>query len=40
LGEEHGITRQRVQQLEQRLKKRFREFLKQSMPDADVRLTR
>jgi RNA polymerase sigma-32 factor len=35
LGEEHGITRQRVQQVEQRLKSRFREFLMESMSDQD-----
>jgi RNA polymerase sigma-32 factor len=36
LGEEHGITRQRVQQVEQRLKKRFLEYLKQVIPEADA----
>ncbi len=36
LGEEYGITRQRVQQLEQRLKERFLEYLKQIMPEADA----
>jgi RNA polymerase sigma-32 factor len=36
LGEEHGITRQRVQQVEQRLKQRFLEYLKQIMPEADA----
>jgi len=39
LGEEYGITRQRVQQVEQRLKNKFREYLKKLIPDADVRLT-
>ncbi len=38
LGEQHGITRQRVQQIEQRLKKRFGEFLERSIPDPDGRL--
>jgi len=36
LGEEHGITRQRVQQVEQRLKQRFLEYLKQVIPEADA----
>ena len=36
LGEEHGITRQRVQQVEQRLKQRFLEHLKQVIPEADA----
>ena len=36
LGEEHGITRQRVQQLEQRLKQKFLEYLKQVIPEADA----
>jgi RNA polymerase sigma-32 factor len=36
LGEEHGITRQRVQQVEQRLKQRFLEYLKQLIPEADA----
>ncbi|MBW1807777.1 MAG: RNA polymerase factor sigma-32 [Deltaproteobacteria bacterium] len=35
LGEEHGITRQRVQQVEQRLKARFKEFFMASMSDQD-----
>jgi RNA polymerase sigma-32 factor len=33
IGDRHGITRQRVQQLEQRLKDRFREFLKDTLPE-------
>ena len=36
LGEDHGITRQRVQQVEQRLKQRFLEYLKQVIPEADA----
>lgn len=36
LGEEHGITRQRVQQVEQRLKQKFLEYLKQVIPEADA----
>jgi RNA polymerase sigma-32 factor len=36
LGEKHGITRQRVQQVEQRLKQRFLEYLKQVIPEADA----
>ena len=36
IGEEYAITRQRVQQVEQRLKKRFLEYLKQIIPDADT----
>ena len=36
LGEEYGITRQRVQQVEQRLKERFLEYLKQIIPEADA----
>jgi RNA polymerase sigma-32 factor len=39
LGEEYGITRQRVQQVEQRLKDKFRDYLKKVIPEADVRLT-
>ena len=38
LGEEYGITRQRVQQVEQRLKQRFAEYLKEIIPEADVHL--
>jgi RNA polymerase sigma-32 factor len=34
LGEKHGITRQRVQQVEQRLKQKFLEHLKQTIPEA------
>jgi RNA polymerase sigma-32 factor len=37
LGETHGITRQRVQQVEQRLKARFKEFFMVSMSDEDSR---
>ncbi len=36
IGEEYGITRQRVQQVEQRLKQRFLEYLKQIIPEADA----
>jgi RNA polymerase sigma-32 factor len=36
LGEEYGITRQRVQQVERRLKQRFLEYLKQIIPEADA----
>jgi len=36
LGEEHGITRQRVQQLEQRLKQKFLKYLKEVIPEADA----
>jgi RNA polymerase sigma-32 factor len=38
LGEEYGITRQRVQQVEQRLKERFREFLNETTPEVDGRI--
>ncbi len=38
IGEKHGITRQRVQQVEQRLKKKFKDYLKLSIPEADNRL--
>jgi RNA polymerase sigma-32 factor len=38
LGEEYGITRQRVQQLEQRLKKRFREYLDRHTPESNGRI--
>jgi RNA polymerase sigma-32 factor len=38
LGDSHGITRQRVQQVEQRLKNRFREFLLKRIPEAGSRL--
>ena len=38
LGEEYGITRQRVQQVEQRLKERFKEFLTKSTPEPDGRI--
>jgi RNA polymerase sigma-32 factor len=36
LGEKYSITRQRVQQVEQRLKKKFLEYLKQIIPEADT----
>ncbi len=35
LGEKHGITRQRVQQVERRLQQRFKDFLMAGMSDAD-----
>ncbi len=38
LGELYGITRQRVQQVEQRLKKRFKEFLDSSTPENEGRI--
>jgi RNA polymerase sigma-32 factor len=38
LGEEYGITRQRVQQVEQRLKERFKEFLTKATPEPDGRI--
>jgi RNA polymerase sigma-32 factor len=38
LGDAHGVTRQRVQQVEHRLKQRFREFLLERMPEAGARL--
>jgi RNA polymerase sigma-32 factor len=38
LGDAHGVTRQRVQQVEHRLKQRFREFLLVRMPEAGARL--
>ncbi|MBN2495949.1 MAG: RNA polymerase factor sigma-32 [Deltaproteobacteria bacterium] len=38
IGEEHGITRQRVQQVERRLKQRFREFLDRETPEPDGRI--
>jgi RNA polymerase sigma-32 factor len=38
IGDEHGITRQRVQQVEQRLKDRFKEYLLLAIPEADGRL--
>ncbi len=37
LGEIHNITRQRVQQVEQRLKKRFKEFLMARMTEQDTK---
>ncbi|HUT99958.1 MAG TPA: RNA polymerase factor sigma-32 [Myxococcota bacterium] len=37
LGEKHGITRQRVQQVERRLQQRFKDFLMAGMSDADGR---
>lgn len=40
IGEKHGITRQRVQQVEQRLKNKFKEYLKESIPEADDRFYR
>ncbi len=39
MGERLGITRQRVQQVEQRLKDKFKEFLKERIPEADEHLT-
>jgi RNA polymerase sigma-32 factor len=39
IGDRHGITRQRVQQLEQRLKDRFREYLKESMPEGKEQIS-
>lgn len=38
LGELYGITRQRVQQVEQRLKKRFKEFLDSATPEQGGRI--
>jgi len=38
LGEQYGITRQRVQQVEQRLKERFKEFLDKATPERDGRI--
>ncbi len=38
LGELYGITRQRVQQVEQRLKKRFKEFLDSATPEHEGRI--
>ncbi len=38
LGEAHGITRQRVQQVEQRLKDRFRAFLDEATPEREGRI--
>ncbi|HOX42308.1 MAG TPA: RNA polymerase factor sigma-32 [Myxococcota bacterium] len=38
LGDKHGITRQRVQQVEQRLKLRFQEFLQKDLPDPGGRI--
>lgn len=35
LGDRFGITRQRAQQLEQRLLARFKDFLRQELPDAE-----
>ncbi len=35
LGDEHGVTRQRIQQIEQRLKKRFKEFFLSEMTAQD-----
>ncbi|RLB52831.1 MAG: RNA polymerase subunit sigma-70 [Deltaproteobacteria bacterium] len=37
LGEKHGVTRQRIQQIEQRLKERFRGFLMSGMSEQDSR---
>ena len=39
MGERLGITRQRVQQVEQRLKDKFKDFLKERIPEADEHLT-
>jgi RNA polymerase sigma-32 factor len=36
IGEKYDVSRQRVQQLETRLKKKFKEFLQESVPDAEV----
>lgn len=38
IGEEHKITRQRVQQVEHRLKNRFREFLNDHTPEPEGRI--
>lgn len=37
LGQKHGVTRQRIQQIEQRLKNRFRAYLMEGMTDQDSR---
>ena len=41
IGEKYGISRERVRQIEERIKRRLRDFLVSEMPDindVDVRL--
>jgi RNA polymerase sigma-32 factor len=38
IGDDHGISRQRVQQVEHRLKGRFKKYLTETLPDPDGRL--